>query len=558
MVHGSAADAHSVVSVIQPAIILLGLGILAALGAKICRLNPIVGYIAVGLALAFAGQSELFDGPVVEALAEAGIMFLLFNLGLHFSIARIREEAANIFGFGTLQMLIAGGGFTALGLLFGLPPIAAILGGFAMGLSSTAVVIGVIREREQEDCPVGRAAQSILIFQDIAAIMLLVVAGSLGSGEALGGALAIAAAKAVAAFAVAVLFARYLTEPLFRIITRIDSSEVLTASALFLALAAGWLTGMIGLSLTLGAFLGGVALADSRYRLLVQTEIEAFRGLFLGFFFMTVGLSLDPDVVSGQWYLILAAAAALVTLKCTFNILAGLANRWSVPGSTQLGFLLGQGSEFALVLFSMPAVAALFGSEALAIVVSAIAVSLALTPAISTLGRKLAGKLRQGPPDQKLAGDDAPILILNLAETGRRVADILEEEGISYMAIESNRERFEIALADGYPVHFAPVGDPRSWQAIGVAKRLAVVVTQGNMDRVREISPLIRDHAPDLMRIIAVDGMEEPPDLADDMAVMVDVSDVDGADHLADEILEMLGIERRMKPSEVSAEAAAA
>lgn len=558
MVHGSAADAHSVVSVIQPAIILLGLGILAALGAKICRLNPIVGYIAVGLALAFAGQSELFDGPVVEALAEAGIMFLLFNLGLHFSIARIREEAANIFGFGTLQMLIAGGGFTALGLLFGLPPIAAILGGFAMGLSSTAVVIGVIREREQEDCPVGRAAQSILIFQDIAAIMLLVVAGSLGSGEALGGSLAIAAAKAVAAFVVAVLFARYLTEPLFRIITRIDSSEVLTASALFLALAAGWLTGMIGLSLTLGAFLGGVALADSRYRLLVQTEIEAFRGLFLGFFFMTVGLSLDPDVVSGQWYLILAAAAALVTLKCTFNILAGLANRWSVPGSTQLGFLLGQGSEFALVLFSMPAVAALFGSEALAIVVSAIAVSLALTPAISTLGRKLAGKLRQGPPDQKLAGDDAPILILNLAETGRRVADILEEEGISYMAIESNRERFETALADGYPVHFAPVGDPRSWQAIGVAKRLAVVVTQGNMDRVREISPLIRDHAPDLMRIIAVDGMEEPPDLADDMAVMVDVSDVDGADHLVDEILEMLGIERRMKPSDASTDAVAA
>ncbi len=208
MVHGSAADAHSVVSVIQPAIILLGLGIVAALGAKICRLNPIVGYIAVGLALAFAGQSELFDGPVVEALAEAGIMFLLFNLGLHFSIARIREEAANIFGFGTLQMLIAGGGFTALGLLFGLPPIAAILGGFAMGLSSTAVVIGVIREREQEDCPVGRAAQSILIFQDIAAIMLLVVAGSLGSGEALGGALAIAAAKAVAAFAVAVQIGR--------------------------------------------------------------------------------------------------------------------------------------------------------------------------------------------------------------------------------------------------------------------------------------------------------------------------------------------------------------
>lgn len=547
MDHGTAAAAHSVVGVIQPAIILLGLGILAALGAKICRLNPIVGYIAVGLALAFAGKTAMFEGPVVAALAEAGIMFLLFNLGLHFSISKIREEAANIFGFGTLQMLIAGGGFTGLGLLFGLPPIAAILGGFTMGLSSTAVVIGVIREREQEDCPVGRAAQSILIFQDIAAIMLLVVAGSLGTGQALGGSLAIAALKAIAAFAVAVLFARYLTEPLFRIITRIDSSEVLTASALFLALAAGWLTGMIGLSLTLGAFLGGVALADSRYRLLVQTEIEAFRGLFLGFFFMTVGLSLDPDVVAGEWHWILTAAFALVTLKCTFNILAGLANRWSVPGSVQLGFLLGQGSEFALVLFSLPAVAALFGSEALAIVVSAIAVSLALTPAISNLGRTIAGKLRRGPADEKLSGDNAPILILNLAETGRRVADILGEADVTYMAIESNRERFETALADGYPVHFAPVGDPRSWQAIGVSKRLAVVVTQGNMDRVREISPLIRDHAPDLVRIIAVDGMEHPPELDDDQAIMVDVAEADGADRLADEVLGLLGMERRLE-----------
>ncbi|MGB7372979.1 cation:proton antiporter [Pontixanthobacter sp.] len=547
MDHGTAADAHSVVSVIQPAIILLGLGILAALGAKMCRLNPIVGYIAVGLALAFAGQSAMFDGPVVAALAEAGIMFLLFNLGLHFSISRIREEAANIFGFGTLQMIIAGGGFTGLGLLAGLPPMAAVLGGCALGLSSTAVVIGVIRTREQEDCPVGRAAQSILIFQDIAAIMLLVVAGSLGTGEALGGSLAIAALKAAASLAVAVLFARYLTEPLFRIITRIDSSEVLTASALFLALAAGWLTGMIGLSLTLGAFLGGVALADSRYRLLVQTEIEAFRGLFLGFFFMTVGLSLDPDVVAGQWHWILAAALSLVALKCTFNILAGLTNRWSVPGSVQLGFLLGQGSEFALVLFSLPAVSALYGSDALAIAVSAIAVSLALTPPISNLGRTIAGKLRQGPADSKLSGDDAPILILNLAETGRRVADILGESDVAYMAIESDRERFETALADGYPVHFVPIGDPRSWQVIGVAKRLAVVVTQGNMDKVREISPLIRDHAPGLVRIIAVDGMDHPPELDDDQAIMVDVADTDGADRLADEVLGVLGKQRRLE-----------
>ncbi len=535
-----AAGTHGVLDTIQPAIILLGLGILAALAAKMLRLNPIVGYIVLGVILSFAGQAYRFDGALVAALAEAGVMFLLFNLGLHFSLARIREEARNIFGFGALQMGVAGGGVTALGLVFGLPPLAAILGGFAMGLSSTAVVIGVIRERDQEDCPVGRAAQSILIFQDIAAIALLIVAGSLGSGEALGPSLGLAALKAVGAFIVAVLFARYLTEPLFRMVTRADSSEVMTATALFIALAAGWLTGLAGLSLTLGAFLGGMALADSRYRLLVQTEIEAFRGLFLGFFFMTVGLSIEPAVIARSWHWVLIAAGSLVTLKCALNIAAGLVNRWSVPGSVQLGFLLGQGSEFALVLFAIPAVAALLGAELLAIAISAIAVTMALTPAVSELGRTIAGKLRRGPADAKLDGDDADMLIVTLGETGRRIADRLGEEDIAYFAIEHDRTRFEKALADGYPVHFVPGGDPRSWQALGLNKRKGIVVTQGSMDRIREIGPLIREHAPAIERLIAVEGMDEYPDIDDAQTRFFDVNEADGHAQLHDAVIRLL------------------
>ena len=542
MVNFLAAGAHSVVDTIQPAIILLGLGIVAALAAKLLRLNPIVGYIVLGLALGFAGQANRFDGPVVATLAEAGVMFLLFNLGLHFSLARIREEARNIFGFGTLQMLIAGGGFTALGFIFGLTPLAAIIGGFAMGLSSTAVVIGVVRDRDQEDCPVGRAAQSILIFQDIAAIALLVIAGSLGTGEALGASLGLAAIKALGAFVVAALFARFLTEPLFRIVTRIDSSEVLTATALFIALAAGWLTGLIGLSLTLGAFLGGMALADSRYRLLVQTEIEAFRGLFLGFFFMTVGLSIDPAVLVDRWPYVLGAAAVLISLKCALNIAAGLVNRWSVPGSVQLGFLLGQGSEFALVLFSIPAVALLLGTDLIAIAVSAIAVTMAVTPALSDIGRSLAGKLRSGPADDKLGGENAPILLVNLAETGRRVADTMAEANIGYLAIEQDRERFETALADGYPVHFVPVGDPRSFQALGLANRTGVVVTDGSMDRIREIGPLIADHAPGIQRIIAVDGMDDHPDFADERTLFIDASKPGGIDRIENALRNLFGM----------------
>ncbi len=221
-----AGESSQILETIQPAITLLGLGIGAALVSRACRLSPIVGYLVLGLGLAALGLADDFSGPVVATLAEAGVMFLLFNLGLHFSLGRIKAEAANIFGFGTLQMVVAGGGFTALFLLFGLPSEFAIIGGFALGLSSTAVVIGLVRERDQEDCPVGRAAQSILIFQDIAAILLLVAAGSLGSGGALAPALGIAGLKALAAFGIAVLFGRYLTGRLFRLIARVGSSEV--------------------------------------------------------------------------------------------------------------------------------------------------------------------------------------------------------------------------------------------------------------------------------------------------------------------------------------------
>ncbi|MDJ0642010.1 MAG: cation:proton antiporter [Erythrobacter sp.] len=549
--------ANEVVETIQPAVTLLGLGIGAALVSRACKLNPIVGYLGLGLGLASLGFADDFSGPVVATLAEAGIMFLLFNLGLHFSLGRIRAEAANIFGFGSLQMLVAGGAFAALFFAFGLPTEFAIIGGFAMGLSSTAVVIGLVRERDQEDCPVGRAAQSILIFQDIAAILLLVAAGALGSGGALLPALGSAGAKALVAFAVAVLFARYLTEPLFRLISRAGSSEVYTATALFIALAAGWATGMSGLSLTLGAFLGGMAVADSRYRIMVQTEIDAFRGLFLSFFFISVGLAINPTILVENWLLVIAAATGLIVLKCFFNVLAGLANRWSVPGSIQLGFLLGQGSEFALVLFAMPAVAGLVEPRLISVFVTAIAISLAVTPLVSNLGRKLAGKLRAGPPDKKLEGDDAPVVIIGLSPSGRAVADALAFNDVGYLAVEANPEQFETALADGYHVHQANPADPRSWDALSMGKREVVLVATGNTEISRELTPLVEERLPGITRMIALRGSEAIEEFTELGMLPVDVTSAHGLELLVDAVFKAIDVERKRPVRELSLEEAA-
>jgi CPA2 family monovalent cation:H+ antiporter-2 len=543
---GEASDAHSVVATIQPAITLLGLGIAAALASRALRLNPIVGYLGLGLGLASLGMADSFSGPLVAAMAEAGVMFLLFNLGLHFSLGRIRSEAGNIFGFGSLQMLVAGGAFAGLFWALGLPPAFAVIAGFGMGLSSTAVVIGLIRERGQEDCPVGRAAQSILIFQDIAAILLLVTAGALASGGALAPALGIAGAKALAAFGIAVLFARFLTEPLFGLIARAGTNEVYTATALFIALAAGWATGMAGLSLTLGAFLGGMAVADSRYRILVQTEIDAFRGLFLSFFFVSVGLSIDPALLVSDVGLVAAMTAGLIALKCAFNVAAALLNRWSVPGSIQLGFLLGQGSEFTLVLLALPAVAGLAEPRLVSAMVTAIAISLAVTPPVSNIGRKLAGRLRQGPPDARLVGEDAPVLVIGMTDAGRAVADALAFNAIGYLALDADHDRFQMALADGYHVHRANPADPRSWDAIGIERRQVLVVATGATDASRELTPLIERRVPGLARIIAVPGSQEIEEMAALGMVPVDMSLSGGSERLIELVFTALGIERAL------------
>lgn len=544
---GEAIDgAHSVVATIQPAITLLGLGIGAALASRALRLNPIVGYIGLGLGLASLGTAADFSGPLVAAMAEAGVMFLLFNLGLHFSLGRIRAEAGNIFGFGSLQMLVAGGAFAGLLALLGLPIAFAIIAGFGLGLSSTAVVIGLIRERDQEDCPVGRAAQAILIFQDIAAILLLVGAGALAEGGALLPALGLAGAKALAAFGVAVLFARFLTEPLFRLIARAGTTEVYTATALFIALAAGWATGMAGLSLTLGAFLGGMAVADSRYRILVQTEIDAFRGLFMSFFFISVGLSIDPVALAQDWMWVVLAAVGLIAIKCAFNVLAALVNRWSVPGSIQLGFLLGQGSEFTLVLLALPAVAGLAEPRLVSTLVTAIAISLAVTPPVSTIGRKLAGRLRSGPADAKLAGDNAPVLLIGLTPAGRAVADALAYNDVGYLALEPDHDRFQLALADGYPVHRANPGDPRSWDALAMARRQVVVVATGNVAVSRELTPLVQEHLPDIARVLAMPGPEDHEEFSALGILPVDVSRAAGIEKFVDTVFAALDHERRL------------
>ena len=504
----------TVLTVLVPVLLLLLFGIAAVVGSRALRLSPIVGYLLLGVTLSASGLGTLLDAGAIQALAELGVVFLLFDVGLHFSLRHVREQAGDIFGFGPVQVAFGTIGLGAIGLLIGLRPAPAFLVGATLALSSTAVVARLIAERHQQSCPVGLTGTAILIFQDLAAILILIVATASGRGEAVLPAIGFAVLKAAACFAVAIGLARVAIRPLFDLVARTRNEEVFTALALLVALATAWATERIGLSLTLGAFLGGMVLAETPYRAIVQSEIKPFRGLLLGFFFISVGLSLDRAALLQAWPTVILATAGLIVVKSALNMGASLVFRWSIPGSTQLALLLAQGSEFAFVIFSLGSVHAMVGARTTAVLVAAVALSLAATPGLAELGRALAGRMRRRRArlviDPELVAREAlpPVVIVGMGRRGRAVADALAGLDISYSAIERDPQRLNEAVADGYDVAFGDSTDPRLWSAVALEWRRVAVLTAPSLEIVAGLTPAARTFLPRLRRLAAVADSE--------------------------------------------------
>jgi monovalent cation:H+ antiporter-2, CPA2 family len=499
----------STLSDLLPVVVLLFLGISTAILSRQIRVSPIVGYIALGIALRASNVPIPFQNSTVATLAELGVVFLLFDVGLHFSLKQIRQRAQDIFAFGPVQVLFATLALGALSHVLGLDWGSAALVGVVLSMSSTAVVAGLIAERHQQGCPVGQTATAILIFQDVAAIIVLIIAGSLGTSQAITTVAALAMGKAIVAFCATVVIARIVIGPLQDLVARSRNEEVFTATALLIALAAGWATGQIGLSLTLGGFLGGVSLAESPYRAVIHSEISPFRGLLLGFFFVYVGLSLDSSFLFHNWYVIMAVTALLVGVKILTNMAASRVFHWSVPGSTQLGFLLAQGSEFGFVIFSLPGVRALLGEVASSTLVAAIALSLAVTPSLAEVGRTMAGRMRErlnraADPELIPRAATAPVIIVGMGEIGRTVADALTEFDIEYFAVERDQRRLQEAIADGYHVSFGDSTDPRLWSSVEMQERKLSVLTAPKLDFLKTTSAVMGSNFPQLKRIAAV------------------------------------------------------
>jgi CPA2 family monovalent cation:H+ antiporter-2 len=537
----------AILNSLGPVLVLLALAVVAAIGSQAVRTSPIVGYLLLGAVITAGGFHPITSAEAVATLADLGMMFLLFDLGLHFPLPQIRQRARDIFGFGAVQVVLATVAFGLVGKALGMSWTGGILLGGALALSSTAVVARLIADRRQQNCPVGQTATAILIFQDVAGILLLVVASALGGGAQVLPTVGFALLKAALAFSVTIVVARIMVRPLFDLAARTGAEEVFTAAALFFALGAGWASGQVGLSLTLGAFLGGVALAETPYRHTVAAEIKPFRGLLLGFFFISVGASLDLQYLVRAWPWVILATAALIGVKAGTNIAASLLFRWSFPGSIQLGFLIAQGSEFAFVLLTAPAVRSLVGQDASDVAIASVALSLVATPGLAAAGRTLAGRLRQRQArtdDPELTPlSTAPVIVVGMGRRGRVVADALSQFGIPYAAVERDPRRLREAIADGYPVVFGNMADYRLWTALSARERKLSILTAPRVADEEAVSHFALATHPNLRRLAAVKSAEEAERLnALGVETVIDASALPGLD-LAAFVLRELNVD---------------
>lgn len=515
--------------VLIPTVTILAMGAAGAFLSRAVRVNPIVGYIAAGMLIGPGALDLVAESDLTHLLAELGVVFLLFDIGMHISLREIRESKRDLLGLAPSHLVLNALAFTLILGAIGVAWPVAIAIGISLGVSSTAVVASLLNERGLNSCPLGRSSTHILVFQDIIAIFLLIFASALGGDPAsVPIIMALAAGQALIAFGAALLAGRYLVGPGLRLLAATKNPEAFTAVTLLMVLGAALATYALGLSLTLGAFLAGLAVSGTAYRHQVQTESGPFRGLLLSFFFLNVGMVIDIGVLVSNLPLVLGVAAGLLVIKTALGYLAARLNQWTAPGGTQLAFLLAQGSEMTLVVMSILAVASanlVAGGAAPLLdpltettLVAGVSVSIALAPfwadAGMHLSRKLAERMRkaaEATSAEPSEGSARPVIVFGMTPPGRLAVDALRDAGLPYIALDSDPERFLSATADGYTVAFGDAANLRLIEAIGASHARALVIGHPRYTVSAQITPVVNERFPDMTRFVA---LEEASDVA--------------------------------------------
>ena len=487
------------------AVVLLLASVIAVPLAKRWRLGAVLGYLGAGALIGPSGLRLIGNTEQIAQISELGVVLMLFVIGMELSPQRLWVMRRSVFGSGTLQVVLTALAIGALTFALGLGWKTSLVVGLGLALSSTAIDLQLLAERKELTSPHGRLAFAILLFQDVAAIPILALIPILGGAIAhAGGPLdeALAALRVIATIALVVAGGRYLLRPMFRAAAQqIGTPEVFTATALLVVIGTAWLMQAAGISMSLGAFLAGVLLADSEYRHEIEAQIEPFRGLLLGLFFISVGMSLDIDLALAQPRQVGLLLLALVAIKAVvLYAVSRLAAREDHAQSAALAALLAQGGEFAFVVFTLAAASGLLttGQRDLAILV--ITLSMAATPLLVRLRAEIAPAAKTRPTREFDRIDAAAprVIIAGMGRVGQIVARMLNANRIPFTALESDPEQVDFMRHFGNTVYYGDASRLDLLRAAHADKAEIFVLATEDPDANLRTARLLKRHFPHL------------------------------------------------------------
>jgi CPA2 family monovalent cation:H+ antiporter-2 len=533
------------------------------------RISPVLGWLAAGLLLGPHGAARLGDSvpllahvsiaewSAIAPLSEIGVLFLMFSIGLELSFARLWAMRRMVFGLGSAQVLISGGVIGLVAWGFGNSPGAAVVLGACLALSSTAIVMQVLIEQRRVATVLGRSAFAVLLLQDLAVVPILFVVGVLGArvgddplavlvASVLAGALVVAAIWTVG---------RRLVGPLFRLVGGGRRPELFMAVTLLAALGAAWATAEAGLSPALGAFLAGLLIAETEYRHQVEADLEPFKGLLLGMFFMSVGMRIDPGAVAAAPVLLPASALALIAVKAAIVFPLCLAFGLPRPVAAEAALLLGQAGEFAFVVVALSYRLGLVPEETAQFMLLVAALTMAATPVLAAVGRRVAAAMTEHAaeapeaPEEGLAGH---VIIAGFGRVGEMLGRILDEEGAPWIALDLDTAAVARHRQEGRPVFYADASRAEVLRRAGAGGARALVLTMDSPASVQRALATARQGWPGLAVVSRARDSAHAARLAELGAAQAVPETVEAALALASGTLAAIGV-----PDDVAVEALA-
>ncbi len=527
---------------------------------RLFKLSSVLGFLIAGLALgpfALGGLAERFtvlewvtisEPEAAKPFAELGVLFLLFLLGLELSFKRLWQLRRAVFGAGGLQ---AFGSAAVLGVacfLIGQTAPTALVIGLALALSSTAIVMQIMAEERRTAAPVGRASLAVLLMQDILVAPILILVGFLtrDAGADIGAALLSALCQGLLALAWILLLGRLVLRPVFRLVAKAGGRDLLMALTLAVVVGASMLTAGAGLSLALGAFLAGLMLGETEFKHQAEIDLEPFKGLLLGVFFMTVGMGLDLGAVWQNGGVVLAGLVLMLLVKAALVYLACRLFAGDHRLSLEAAFLLAPAGEFAFVVLAAASSGDVIPAEVSTLVAAIAGLSMLMTPALAAIGRKLAAEpddtTGQGELPADLVEMEGHVIIAGFGRVGRTMARVLETENVSLIGLDMNAQKVADGRKEGWPVYYGDAGREEFLERAGAARADMFVVTVDNAQKASDMVRVARKLRPDALILARARDRRHARELEAAGASHVTLETAEAALQLAGRALEDMGL----------------